>query len=67
MTDQELIDNLTISDTDMQTIIDDLTVDMDQILAGLTVDIPHPVKSGLDRGEKFLMLIKKDFDNVADS
>ena len=38
MTDQELIDNLTISDTDMQTIIDDLTVDMDQILAGLTVD-----------------------------
>ena len=31
MTDQELIDNLTISDTDMQTIIDDLAVDMGQI------------------------------------
>ena len=39
MTDQELIDNLTISDTDLQAIIDDLTVDMDQILAGLTVDM----------------------------
>jgi hypothetical protein len=39
MTDQELIDTLTISDTDMQAIIDDLTVDMDQILAGLTVDM----------------------------
>ncbi len=39
MTDQELIDNLTISDTDMQTIIVDLTVDMDQIVAGLTVDM----------------------------
>tara|TARA_B110000503_G_scaffold129595_1_gene201977 strand:+ start:863 stop:994 length:132 start_codon:yes stop_codon:yes gene_type:complete len=32
MTDQELIDTLTISDTDMQTIIDDLTVDMEQII-----------------------------------
>ena len=39
MTDQELIDTLTISDTDMQAITDELTVDMDQILAGLTVDM----------------------------
>ena len=39
MTDQELIDALTISDTDMQAITDHLTVDMDQILAGLTVDM----------------------------
>ena len=39
MTDQELIDTLTISDTDLQAVIDDLTVDMDQILAGLTVDM----------------------------
>ena len=39
MTDQELIDTLTISDTDMQAITDHLTVDMDQILAGLTVDM----------------------------
>ena len=39
MTDQELVDTLTISDTDLQAIIDDLTVDMDQILAGLTVDM----------------------------
>jgi hypothetical protein len=38
MTDEELIDNLTITDTDMQTILDDLTVDIGQILAGLTAD-----------------------------
>ena len=35
MTDQELIDTLTISDTDMQAITDHLTVDVEQILAGL--------------------------------
>ena len=39
MTEQELIDTLTISDTDIQAITDHLTVDMDQILAGLTVDM----------------------------
>ena len=39
MTDQELIDNLTISDTDMQTIIVDLTVDMDSTLDSLSLGL----------------------------
>jgi len=34
----ESLNNFSITDADMQTILDDLTVDMDQILAGLTVD-----------------------------
>ena len=33
------LNNFSITDADMQTIIDDLTVDMDQILAGLNFDI----------------------------
>jgi hypothetical protein len=39
MTDQELIDTLTISDTDLQAITDELTVDVEQILAGLDFDV----------------------------
>jgi hypothetical protein len=33
------LNNFSITDADMQIILDDLTVDMDQILAGLTVDM----------------------------
>jgi hypothetical protein len=47
MTEQELIDTLTISDTDLQAITDHLTVDMDQILAGLDFDI-EKILAGLD-------------------
>jgi hypothetical protein len=32
------LNNFSITDADMQIILDDQTVDMDQILAGLTVD-----------------------------
>jgi hypothetical protein len=43
MTDQELIDTLAISDTDMQAITDHLTADVgfdiEQILAGLDFDV----------------------------
>ena len=35
----ESLNNFSITDADMQTILDDLAVDMDQILAGLTVDM----------------------------
>jgi hypothetical protein len=35
----KVLNNFSITDADMQTIIDDLAVDMDQILAGLTVDM----------------------------
>ena len=35
----ENLNNFSITDADMQTIIDDLTVDMGQILAGLNFDI----------------------------
>ena len=35
----ENLNNFSITDADMQIILDDLTVDMDQILAGLTVDM----------------------------
>ena len=35
----ENLNNFSITDTDMQTILDDLAVDMDQILAGLNFDI----------------------------
>ena len=35
----ENLNNFSITDADMQTILDDLAVDMDQILAGLTVDM----------------------------
>ena len=38
MTDQNL-NNFSITDADMQIILDDLTVDMDQILAGLNFDM----------------------------
>ena len=38
MIDQNL-NNFSITDADMQIILDDLAVDMDQILAGLTVDM----------------------------
>ena len=33
------LNNFFITDADMQTILDDLTIDMDQILAGLNFDI----------------------------
>ena len=33
------LNNFSITDADMQIILDDLAVDMDQILAGLTVDM----------------------------
>jgi len=33
------LNNLFITDADMQTILDDLTIDMGQILAGLNFDI----------------------------
>ena len=33
------LNNFSITDADMQTILDDLAVDMDQILAGLNFDI----------------------------
>jgi len=32
------LNNFSITDADMQTILDDLMVDMDQVLAGLTAD-----------------------------
>jgi len=35
----ENLNIFSITDADMQIILDDLTVDMDQILAGLTVDM----------------------------
>ena len=35
----ENLNNFSITDADMQTILDDLAVDMDQILAGLNFDI----------------------------
>ena len=35
----ENLNNFSITDADMQIILDDLAVDMDQILAGLTVDM----------------------------
>ena len=35
----ESLNNFSITDADMQIILDDLAVDMDQILAGLTVDM----------------------------
>ena len=38
MIDQN-VNNFSITDADMQTILDDLTVDMGQILAGLNFDI----------------------------
>ena len=34
----ESLNNFSITDADMQTILDDLAFDIDQILAGLTVD-----------------------------
>ena len=34
-----MIENLSITDADMQAIIDDLTVDMEQVLAELTFDM----------------------------
>tara|TARA_B100000780_G_C20666084_1_gene265127 strand:+ start:321 stop:506 length:186 start_codon:yes stop_codon:yes gene_type:complete len=57
----ESLNNFSITDADMQTILDDLGVDMQQILAGLNFDIDstlnilaHSVKK-----EKYLSLIKK--------
>ena len=38
MIDQN-VNNFSITDADMQTILDDLTIDMGQILAGLNFDI----------------------------
>ena len=35
----ENLNNFSITDADMQIILDDLTVDMDQILAGLTATV----------------------------
>ena len=35
----ENLNNFSITDADMQTILDDLAFDIDQILAGLTVDM----------------------------
>ena len=35
----ENLNNFSITDADMQIILDDLTVDMDQILAGLNFDM----------------------------
>jgi hypothetical protein len=51
MTDQELIDTLTITETDLQAITDELTAnvgfDIEKILAGLDFDI-EKILAGLD-------------------
>ena len=44
MIDQN-VNNFSITDADMQTILDDLAVDMDQILAGLNFDMGSTLNS----------------------
>ena len=57
----ESLNNFSITDADMQTILDDLGVDMQQILAGLNFDIDSTLNilAPSLKKEKYLSLIKK--------